>query len=488
MTKFLPVCRLQTAGGAIGPRIEMVEFMKRRAMIPINDPFTDLWISCGTGRPDDRSPSYPPATDALAQKVHLHTPSSYPLTTKSMPYNRTRQHVHNRGIPPVAFLDELVAWGRTAPDEIFAPNALSDIYSNILNTLGPWEGIPHRRAVMLEVLRVLGGFESSWDWNEGRDVSNPQSDTPEEIEAGIFQVSANSMNFGQELRDLLLNRVGSLDPIRFQAAMKADHALAMEYTARLLRRTVRHHGPVRDHYIDAWLRRDAVAEFQTLLADGSVSPLGQANAGGGSANNLGGAGAPGPAPSPHGGYAAAVSQLATQQYESYNDDNETDPQLRTQIRRYWTELGFQFPGVATPWSAVFVSWVMRTAGASATEFKASTAHSRFVFWSIRNKQNNTGHFWGHRLATYAPKVGDIIQNNRGNQTIDYDFAAAHEAYQSHSAIIVNLGSDSNGRFAITVGGNEGDTVGRKRVALDSQGHVVQRDSNPFICVIENRKA
>jgi hypothetical protein len=48
--------------------------------------------------------------------------------------------------------------------------------------------------------------------------------------------------------------------------MKQDHKLAMEYIARLLRRTVNHNGPVKRHEIDQWLRRDAVAEFQNLLS------------------------------------------------------------------------------------------------------------------------------------------------------------------------------------------------------------------------------
>jgi hypothetical protein len=182
-----------------------------------------------------------------------------------MTYSATKQHVFNRGIAPDSFLDQLVAWGKTAPDEIFAPNTVSDIYSSVKNTLGPWEGIEHRRAVMLEVMRVLAGFESSWRWNEGRDTSNPDSDTPEEIEAGAWQVSANSMNFGRELKDLVRERTGTLDPVAFQENMKADHLLAMEYIARLLRRTIRHNGPVRDGHIHMWLRRDAVSEFQELL-------------------------------------------------------------------------------------------------------------------------------------------------------------------------------------------------------------------------------
>ncbi len=187
-----------------------------------------------------------------------------------MGYKAAKQHVLNRGVAPDSFLDELVAWGKEAPVEIFAPNSYSDIYSSVKNTLGPWQGNEHRRAVMLEVLRVLAGFESSWDWNAGRDISNPTSDTPETTEAGAWQVSANSMNFGSELKDLVYREVKSLDGIEFQKAMKTNHRLAIEYIVRLLRRTTHHNGPVLRHEIDPWLRRDAVEEFQTLLNGSSV--------------------------------------------------------------------------------------------------------------------------------------------------------------------------------------------------------------------------
>lgn len=182
-----------------------------------------------------------------------------------MKYTAANQHVFNRGVPSEDFLDQLVAWGRQAPDEIFATNSLSDIYSSVKNTLGPWRDLKHRRAAMLEVMRVLAGFESSWNWNEGRDTNNPTSVTPETTEAGAWQVSANSMQFGQELKELVQNAVGTLDGNAFQQSMKGNHFLAMEYIARLLRRTTKHHGPVSRHEIDPWLRRDAVDEFEELL-------------------------------------------------------------------------------------------------------------------------------------------------------------------------------------------------------------------------------
>jgi hypothetical protein len=182
-----------------------------------------------------------------------------------MAFNATRQKVLNRGKPPESFLTELVAWGRSAPDEIFERNNVTDIYSNVVGVLGPWVDLRHRRAAMLEVMRVLAGFESSWKWEAGVDRSNPDSNRPETMETGAFQVSANSMNFGQELKDLVLAKVGTLDADAFRDAMKQDHQLAMEYVARLLRRTVNHHGPVKRREIDEWLRRDAVDEFLTLL-------------------------------------------------------------------------------------------------------------------------------------------------------------------------------------------------------------------------------
>ena len=182
-----------------------------------------------------------------------------------MTYKATKQRVHNRGVPPDSFLDELVAWGRTASDDIFAPNSVHDVYTNVVGALGPWNGQTHRRAVMLEVMRVLAGFESSWNWNEGRDTNNPSSVRPDTIEAGAWQVSANSMGFGPELKTLVLTRGGSVNGNDFQRAMKRDHVLAMEYIARLLRRTVNHNGPVKRHEIDSWLRKDAVIEFLGLL-------------------------------------------------------------------------------------------------------------------------------------------------------------------------------------------------------------------------------
>lgn len=176
-----------------------------------------------------------------------------------------KNHVLNRGIPPDSFLNEIIDWARQAPDEIFAPNQVHDIYSNIVGELGPWKNLLHRKAAMLEVLRVLGGFESSWNWAEGVDVTNPDSNTPCTEEAGIFQCSGDSMLLDESLKNLLLSATGEIDCDTFRAETKTNHQFAIEYCARLIRFTVNHHGPIKHKKINPWLRKDAVAEFETFL-------------------------------------------------------------------------------------------------------------------------------------------------------------------------------------------------------------------------------
>ena len=176
-----------------------------------------------------------------------------------------KQRVHNRGKAPDEFLNELIDWCAQAPDELFARNNNHDIYSNVFETLGPWDNLLHRKAVMLEVLRVLAGFESSWDWSEGRDPTNPHSNTSCTEEAGIFQCSGNSMNFDPSLKNLLESVSGETDCATFRAVSKSNHRFAIEYCARLLRYTINHHGPVKRKEINQWLKSDAVDEFKKFL-------------------------------------------------------------------------------------------------------------------------------------------------------------------------------------------------------------------------------
>lgn len=186
-------------------------------------------------------------------------------------------------------------------------------------------------------------------------------------------------------------------------------------------------------------------------------------------------------------FARKLATLAQEQHDTYHMENEADPKLSKQIKKYWTDLKFKFPGVATPWSAVFVSWCVRTAGATKLEFLASARHAEFVYWAIQNAKAGTGLFRGYDITAYAPKVGDIIQNNRNKNKFTFAHAAKSQQYESHSALVTEMGEDANGRYALTIGGNESDSIRRAVVHLDAKGFIIQRPKNQFISVIENLK-
>jgi len=192
-------------------------------------------------------------------------------------FNATKRRVRDRGAPPDAFLAELLAWAKDAPEEIFAPNTdPEDVMDRLAPILGPWTSPLHRRAAMCELLRVLAGFESSWNWKEGVDKTNATSQrliTAQET--GIFQVSYDSLGLdlagndhSDDLHRCVLRHCDSLQVQIFIDRMKTDHVFALEYAARLLRNSFYWDGPIKRHEIDSSLSRDAVQEFQRLLTTG----------------------------------------------------------------------------------------------------------------------------------------------------------------------------------------------------------------------------
>ena len=136
----------------------------------------------------------------------------------------------------------------------------------VLPQLGPYRDMMHRRAVMLEVLRVHAGLESSWNWDEGVDRSKRVANNERNEEAGAFQCSCDSLAFGEDLRALFKQASPDDDACKaFIRVTRENHPFAIEYDARLLRHTLRHHGPVQRKELHRSLSRDAVDEFLRLL-------------------------------------------------------------------------------------------------------------------------------------------------------------------------------------------------------------------------------
>jgi hypothetical protein len=177
-----------------------------------------------------------------------------------------------------------------------------------------------------------------------------------------------------------------------------------------------------------------------------------------------------------------LAKVAMGEFNEYHGFEETDAHLAKEIKAYWVDLGMHFPGVATPWSAVFVSWCVKQAGAGPEDFKFADSHSEFVYAAIQNAQKGTGRFKAFAPSKYAPQLGDIIQNNRGVNQFNFAHATEHPHYESHSAIVTEVVNTGGERYVTTVGGNESQSVRTSRVNLDANGFIDNK-SKRYISVL-----
>ena len=199
---------------------------------------------------------------------------------------------------------------------------------------------------------------------------------------------------------------------------------------------------------------------------------------------------PPPPPSAPSTFTARLASVARAQHDKFQFATEADATLCSQIKKWTTDIGSTFVSCTSkdhPWSAVFVSWCVKEAGATPSEFRFSKRHAVFVHKAIQDAIAGRGVFHGLEIGAHAPKVGDIIHHNRSGGRFDFDHARRNSDYASHSVIVVELGSDAEGRFALCIGGNESDAIRRSKVRLLPSGLIRQRGRDPFICVINTLK-
>lgn len=164
---------------------------------------------------------------------------------------------------------------------------------------------------------------------------------------------------------------------------------------------------------------------------------------------------------------------------------ESEPVFSDRVALYWKQgLNESYTGRDDiPWSAAFISWAMKTAGAG-TSFPYSAQHSVYIYRAINNKLANklSAPIVGYKLADRAVQLGDLIGYSReGSSGIGYDEAAKSANYAGHTDIVVEIG---NGWISV-IGGNVIDSVTKKTLAIDGNGLLVDHSKNWFVVIANN---
>jgi hypothetical protein len=177
-------------------------------------------------------------------------------------------------------------------------------------------------------------------------------------------------------------------------------------------------------------------------------------------------------------FKAELVRVAWHEHETLGALRRGDRALEERIEFYCCNVGISATAPAH-YSAVFISWCMRTAGASETDFPATAGHWQYASRALKS----AGLFRARRVESYAPQLGDVIHVNRDDGKVDYDRVRnGPHPYAAESGIVVET---RQGEALIVMGNQEpAGNVGTEKLALDDSGLLVQRTKNPFICVIE----
>jgi hypothetical protein len=213
-----------------------------------------------------------------------------------------------------------------------------------------------------------------------------------------------------------------------------------------------------------------------------------------------------PAREPNKGFSrAAVVAVALREWRLFgapvNDDDhlnwdkpERNEGLWQRVGEYWSvgmnpgapearrtgkhdDYGREFPpedDEKYAWSAAFVSYVMRTAGAG-NAFPYAPDHATYINAAKRMTlgADNGWLVTAERPSSYAPVPGDLICRGRDNAApLGYDDLPTAELFPAHCDIVV--GPPNSGMISV-IGGNVQDTVTMRHITVAADGKLAGLD-------------
>lgn len=188
-----------------------------------------------------------------------------------------------------------------------------------------------------------------------------------------------------------------------------------------------------------------------------------------------------------------IVEIAKREWNNWEQGNlsEIDPKATPFLQKYWRTYrpkGLSQSKVSRmieerrAWSAVFISYVMREAGAGAA-FSYSALHTTYIAAAKKAAEKlDASKFQAYDISAVRPEVGDLVCRDRAPKTgapcTRTNFDNVDKGGISHSDIVVDVFP----HHIIILGGNTGqtypergqktNTVGQRKINLDDQGLVI----------------
>jgi hypothetical protein len=160
-------------------------------------------------------------------------------------------------------------------------------------------------------------------------------------------------------------------------------------------------------------------------------------------------------------------------------DDEQDPSEREILR----EAAIRAAMIDTPWSAAFISYVVRQSGVAANAFPFSNAHRAYIYDAFAadaeevTKQTGNHLYRACPVATTKPRVGDLICEQRESALADTSDKDVRERLRqeietktetrslrrAHCEVVARV--DVKARRMYTIGGNVAQSITARQLSL-----------------------
>ena len=139
-----------------------------------------------------------------------------------------------------------------------------------------------------------------------------------------------------------------------------------------------------------------------------------------------------------------------------------------------------------PWSAAFISFVLRATGIDAAEFPPAAAHWQYVDALILEGDRWGGRatFLGREPEEYAPAPGDLICADRSRRPLA-SLAARRAEAGTGRPMHCDIVAEALPGEVVAIGGNVAQGVTAVRYATDGAGRL-RRNTRAWFAVFENR--
>jgi hypothetical protein len=161
----------------------------------------------------------------------------------------------------------------------------------------------------------------------------------------------------------------------------------------------------------------------------------------------------------------------------------SDPEIREVLR----EAALRGAIIDTPWSAAFISYVIRQSGVAANQFQFANAHRAYIYDAFATSAAEMTNEAGDRLyracplTTTKPRVGDMICAQREPQLADASEEVVRERIRTelasggdtrsvrrgHCEVVAYI--DAPARKVYSIGGNVNQAVSARKMNLHTRG-------------------